>query len=315
MTKPVHTTTSGLASPCAALPGAGVSIPGMTGLTAPMCANHERPLQPPISQTDSSVFFQSGPARPGCDGKLRVLIGCEYSGAVSGAFAARGHEVLSADLLPTEGDGAHYHGDLFDVIYFPWDFAGFHFPCTDLSVSGAKHFAAKKQDGRYYAGASLWMRGWRASRHIPGGYFEHPVSVMSSLFRKPDQIVQPWMFGHYETKATCLWLWGVSSLVPTYRTADECREALGLPFDAKPEARIHKMAPGPDRWKERSRTYPGIAAAMAAQWGNTIPAVAGIAAGAVPVRIAHDLPNARDVTAGAGATPDMPRPFSLQKQQ
>ncbi|WP_202922330.1 hypothetical protein [Pseudoxanthomonas koreensis] len=175
---------------------------------------------------------------------------------------------MSCDLLPTDAPGPHYQGDVFDVIDFPWDFAGFHFPCTDASVSGAKHFAAKKLDGRFYASASLWMNGWRRSRHIPGGYFEHPVSVMSSLFRKPDQVIQPWMFGHYETKATCLWLWGVPRLVPTYRTADECREALGLPVGAEPEARIHRMPPGPNRWKERSRTLPNIAAAIAAQWGG-----------------------------------------------
>ena len=93
---------------------------------------------------------------------------------------------------------------------------------------------------------------------------------MSSEFRKPDQIIQPWMFGHFETKATCLWLWGVMCLVPKYRTVDECREALGLPSDAKPDARIHKMPPSADRWKFRSQTYQGIADAMAEQWGGVI---------------------------------------------
>ena len=100
-----------------------------------------------------------------------------------------------------------------------------------------------------------------------GGYFEHPVSVMSSLFRKPDQTIQPWMFGHYETKATCLWLWGVDALRPIYKTPDECREALGIPAGTKPEARIHKMPPSADRWKLRSATFSGIAQAMANQWG------------------------------------------------
>jgi hypothetical protein len=165
---------------------------------------------------------------------MRVLIGCERSRRVAMAFEARGHEVLSCDLEEQRRPGPHYQGNVFDVIDFPWDFAGFHFPCTDGSVSGAKHFQAKKLDGRFYASASLWMNGWRRSRHISGGYFEHPVSVMSSLFRKPDQIVQPWMFGDYETKATCLWLWGVPRLVPRYRTAEECREALGLPPGTPP---------------------------------------------------------------------------------
>lgn len=199
---------------------------------------------------------------------MRGLIGCESSGKVRDAFLARGHEFLSCDLLPTEAPGPHYQGDVFDVIHFPWDFGGFHFPCTDASVSGARHFHAKKMDGRYYAGVALWLRGWKESRHIGGGYFEHPVSIMSSLFRKPDQIIQPWMFGHFETKATCLWLWGVNSLVPTYRTMEECREALSLPSDAQPEARVHRMPPGPNRWKERSATLPGIASAFAAQWGT-----------------------------------------------
>lgn len=200
---------------------------------------------------------------------MRVLIGCEESGVVREAFRSRGHEVLSADLNPTRQEGPHWHGDVFDVIDFPWDFGGFHFPCTDGSVSGAKHFAAKKMDGRYYASAALWMKGWRRSRHIRAGYFEHPVSVMSTVFRKPDQIVHPWMFGHYETKTTCLWLWGdLPLLVPTYRTPDECREALGLPTGTPLANRIHKMPPGPNRARDRSETYAGIAEAKAEQWGG-----------------------------------------------
>lgn len=98
---------------------------------------------------------------------------------------------------------------------------------------------------------------------------------MSTEFRKPDQIIQPWMFGHFETKATCLWLWGVNLLVPTYRTIDECREALGLPAGTMPEARVHRMPPGPNRWKERSATLPGIGKAFAAQWGSSLPGLLG----------------------------------------
>lgn len=100
---------------------------------------------------------------------MKVLIGCESSGVVRDSFLERGCEALSADLLPSERPGPHYQGDVFDVIHYPWDFAGFHFPCTDGSVSGARHFKAKKMDGRYYAGASLWLRGWKESRHIGGG--------------------------------------------------------------------------------------------------------------------------------------------------
>lgn len=199
---------------------------------------------------------------------MRVIVGCERSRIVAQAFEAQGHEVLSCDLHPARRPGAHYQGDVFDVIDYPWDLGIFHFPCTDSSVSGAKHFAAKRRDGRFYASNALWLRGWRRSRHIPSGCFEHPVSVISSLFRKPDQVIQPWMFGHYETKATCLWLWGdAAPLVPTYRTPEECREALGLPPGTTLGDRIHKMAPGPDRAEKRSETYTGIATAMAAQWG------------------------------------------------
>jgi hypothetical protein len=185
---------------------------------------------------------------------LRVLVACEFSGVVRDAFAARGHEAMSCDLLPSERPGPHYQGDVFDVIDYPWDLGIFHFPCTDSSVSGARHFAAKKMDGRYYAGNALWLRGWRAAQHIPRVCFEHPVSVISTLFRKPDQVIQPNQFGHGEVKATCLWLRNLPPLIPTNVV------------DGR-EARVHRMPPSPDRWKARSRTYQGIADAMADQWG------------------------------------------------
>lgn len=193
---------------------------------------------------------------------MRVLVGCERSRVVASAFEALGHEVLSCDLEPARQPGAHYQGSVFDVIAFPWDLGIFHFPCTDSSVSGARHFAAKKQDGRYYRSASLWLEGWRRAAHIPRVCFEHPVSVMSSLFRKPDQIIQPWQFGHGETKTTCLWLRGLPLLVPTDVV------------DGRDD-RIHKMAPSDERAEKRSETYAGIAAAMAGQWGDAArPAMA-----------------------------------------
>lgn len=185
---------------------------------------------------------------------MRVLVGCEYSRVVAEAFEKRGHEVLSCDLLESEKSGRHYKGSVFDVIDYPWDLGIFHFPCTDSSVSGARHFEAKKLDGRFYASNSLWLNGWRRAAHIPKVCFEHPVSVISSLFRKPDQIIQPWQFGHGETKATCLWLRGLPNLVPT-----EIVEGR--------EQRIHLLPPSENRWKERSKTYQGIADAMAEQWG------------------------------------------------
>lgn len=144
---------------------------------------------------------------------------------------------------------------MFDVIDYPWDLAIFHFPCTHTSVSGAKHFAAKKLDGRHYAGVALFMQGWRRAAHIPKVCFEHPVSVISTLFRPADQIVQPWQFGHGETKQTCLWLRGLPKLEPTQIVEGRAD-------------RIHKMGPSDDRAEKRSETYTGIAEAMARQWGG-----------------------------------------------
>ena len=187
---------------------------------------------------------------------MRVLIACEYSGVVRDAFISLGHDAMSCDLLPTETDGPHYQGSVWDVIDYPWDLMIAHPPCTDLSVSGARHFEAKRKDGRQQASASFFMALQRRSGHIPRTATENPVCIMSSLWRKPDQIIQPWMFGHGETKATCLWLKGLYPLAPT--DVVEGREA-----------RIHKMPPSPDRWKERSRTLDGVARAMAKQWGGS----------------------------------------------
>ena len=187
---------------------------------------------------------------------MKVLIGCEYSGVVRDAFLRGGHEAMSCDIIETESPGPHYKGDLFDVIDYPWDLAIFHPPCTHLSVSGSRHFAEKKMDGRQQAAVSFFMRIIRQSAHIPKVAIENPVCIMSSLYRKPDQIIQPWMFGHGETKATCLWLKGLPLLTPT-----EIVEGR--------EARIHRMPPSADRWKERSRTFQGIADATASQWGRS----------------------------------------------
>lgn len=192
---------------------------------------------------------------------MRVLIGCEESGVVRDAFRAQGHDAMSCDLLPTRRPGPHYQGDVFDVIDYPWDLAIFHFPCTHTSVSGAKHFEAKREDGRQQAGVSLFLRGWKRAGHIPRVAFEQPVSILSRLFRKPDQIIQPWQFGHGETKATCLWLRNLPLLAPTNIV------------DGR-EARVHRMAPGPDRARARSETYTGIAQAMANQWGAIAQSVA-----------------------------------------
>lgn len=146
---------------------------------------------------------------------MKILVGCESSGRVRDAFIALGHEALSVDVEQSEQPGPHYQGDVFDVIDYPWDLGIFHFPCTHTGVSGALHFKGKRFDGRHYAGAAMFMWGWRRAAHIPRVAFEHPVSVISTAFRKPDQIVQPYEFGHPEFKATCLWLRGLQLLRPT----------------------------------------------------------------------------------------------------
>lgn len=184
---------------------------------------------------------------------LRVLIACEYSGRVRDAFIAFGHDALSCDLLPTEQPGPHHQGDVRDLLGDGWDLLIAHPPCTDLAVSGARHFAAKIADGRQ--GRALDFVRELLSAPIPRIALENPVSVISTHVRRPDQVIQPWQFGHGETKATCLWLKGLPTLQPTNVVAGR-------------EARVHRMPPSPDRWKERSRTYPGIAAAMAQQWGS-----------------------------------------------
>lgn len=183
---------------------------------------------------------------------MRILIACEYSGAVRDAFIAKGHEAMSCDLLETEIPGPHYKGDVRDVLHYPWDLMIAHPPCTHLSVSGARHFDAKRMDGRQQAAVSFFLM--LAKADIPMIAIENPVCIISSIWRKPDQIIQPWQFGHGETKATCLWLKGLPELTPTQIV------------DGR-ESRIHRMPPSEDRWKERSRTYSGIAAAMSDQWG------------------------------------------------
>lgn len=183
---------------------------------------------------------------------MRVLVACEYSGVVRDAFRARGHDAWSCDLLPSEADPTfHIEGDVLPLLDGGWDLLVAHPPCTDLAVSGARWFPEKRADGRQQR--SLEFVRALLDAPIPRIALENPVSIISSVIRKPDQVIQPWMFGHGETKATCLWLKGLPPLVPTDVVAGR-------------EERVHRMPPGPDRWKERSRTFPGIAAAMADQW-------------------------------------------------
>lgn len=184
---------------------------------------------------------------------MKVLVACEYSGTVRDAFILAGHDAMSCDLLPTDAPGPHYQGDVRDVIHGCWDLMIAHPPCTHLSVSGARHFELKKLDGRQQSAISFFMM--LAKADIPMIAVENPVCIMSSIWRKPDQVIQPWQFGHGETKATCLWLKGLPKLEAT--NIVEGREAT-----------VHKMPPSADRWKLRSATYAGIAAGMAQQWSN-----------------------------------------------
>lgn len=200
---------------------------------------------------------------------LRVLVACEYSGAVRSAFAALGHEATSCDLLPTDRPRGplerHHTGDVFDLLdgSYQWDLMLAFPPCTDLAVSGAKHFAAKRADGRQQRAVEFVRRLMDAP--VPRIAIENPVGVLSTFIRKPDQIIQPYHHGHEATKTTCLWLKGLPHLTPTNVVGKGARHVTkgGNSLPA-----WYNLPPGPDRWKIRSQTFQGIANAMAAQWGG-----------------------------------------------
>jgi site-specific DNA-cytosine methylase len=189
---------------------------------------------------------------------MRVLIACEYSGRVRDAFLRRGHNAMSCDLLETEVPGPHYQGPVEDVLHDGWDLMVAHPPCTHLAISGSRHFPEKIADGRQ--AAALDFVRLLMDAPIDRWVIENPISVISSAIRPPDQIIQPWEYGHGEVKATCLWLHNLPKLKPT-----NCVEGR--------EPKIHMMPPGPDRWKERSRTFEGVAEAMGEQWGSSLPCV------------------------------------------
>jgi site-specific DNA-cytosine methylase len=186
---------------------------------------------------------------------MRVLVACEFSGIVRDAFTARGHYALSCDLLPSERLGPHAICDVrqLGLLEDRWDLLIAFPPCTHLAVSGARWFKEKRQA---QAAAIDFFNIFAEESTIPRVAIENPIGIMSTRYRKPDQIIQPWQFGHGEVKATCLWLKGLPKLVPTNIVEGRT-------------ARVHREPPGPDRWKNRSRTYQGIADAMADQWGGT----------------------------------------------
>ena len=185
---------------------------------------------------------------------MRILVACEESQEVCKAFRARGHEAFSCDIQECSGGHPEWHiqDDVRLVLATRWwDMVIAFPPCTHLAASGARWFTKKQEDGRQQQGIDFFMM---FTKLLCPWAIENPIGIMSSKYRKPDQIIQPWMFGHGETKATCLWLHNLPKLEPTNIVEGR-------------EQRIWKMSPGPERAKLRSKTYPGIAKAMAEQWG------------------------------------------------
>ena len=190
---------------------------------------------------------------------MRVLIACEFSGTVRKAFRERGHDAWSCDLLPAEdGDAHHFQRDVLQGLWgdgwAPWDLMIAHPPCTHLAVSGARWFKGKRREQKEALGFVQALMDAPISRIA----IENPVSIISSRIRKPDQIIKPWQFGHRENKTTCLWLKGLPPLLPRN------------PVSGRRKSSVWKMPPSEDRWKERSRTFHGIAEAMAEQWGSFV---------------------------------------------
>ena len=194
---------------------------------------------------------------------MRVLIACEYSGTVRDAFLAAGHDATSCDLLPTDRPGPHYQGDIVDILSDDWDLMIAHPPCTHLAVSGAKWFPQKQADGRQ--AVALDFVRMLMDAPIPRICVENPVSIISTRIRKPDQIIQPWQFGHEATKTTCLWLKGLPPLVPTNIVGKGARH---VTKSGKSLPAWYNLPPSADRWKIRSATFKGIADAMATQWSD-----------------------------------------------
>ena len=191
---------------------------------------------------------------------MKVLIACEYSGTVRDAFIAQGHDAISCDILPTDAPGPHYQGDVRDILGDGFDLMVAHPPCTHLAVSGARWFKDKQIE---QAEALDFVR-LLLTAPIDKIALENPISIISSRIRKPNQIIQPWQFGSPESKSTCLWLKNLPNLIPT--------DILPLPpsgrWNNQTPSGQNKLGPSPDRWKERSKTYQGIAEAMAQQWGQ-----------------------------------------------
>jgi len=204
---------------------------------------------------------------------VKVLVACEYSGKVRDAFIAQGHDAMSCDFLPTDKAGPHYQGDVRDVLGDGWDLMVAHPTCTYLTNTAVCHLHSPDATEPTLKGAPRWAALDKGAEFfkmlldcdIPRKAIENPIPhkyAVERIGRKYDQIVQPWMFGHMERKATCLWLEGLPPLVET----NNVREAM-LELPKREQQRLHYLSPSPDRWKLRSETYQGIADAMAQQWG------------------------------------------------
>lgn len=193
---------------------------------------------------------------------MKVLVGYEFSGIVRDAFIASGHDAISVDLLPSERNGPHFQGDMFQFLSLKrersFDLGIFFYPCTNLCVSGARWWPTK----RYEQSVDIHIVKTIFDLRIKRIALENPIGILSTTFRKPDQIIQPWMFGHMETKSTCIWLKNLPLLIETNNVKKQMEL---LPLNKR--SRVHYASPGPERWKERSRTLPGIAQAMT-QWAT-----------------------------------------------
>lgn len=194
---------------------------------------------------------------------MRVLVACEESQEVCKAFRALGHEAYSCDMQPCSGGHPEWHiqGDVLPLLKKKWDLIIAHPPCTDLAVSGARWFEEKRRDGRQQKSIDFFMAF--ANCECERVAIENPVSIMSSVWRKPDQTIQPWMFGHPEKKATCLWLKGL----PLLKATNDVRDYM-MTLPKSQQERLHYLPPSPERAKLRSKTFPGIAKAMASQWSG-----------------------------------------------
>jgi hypothetical protein len=196
---------------------------------------------------------------------VKVLVACEYSGTVRDAFLSKGHEAMSCDLLPTDVPGPHYQGDVFDIINDGWDLMIAHPPCTYLSVSGMHWTKRGFRDPKLTEDALSFVRSL-LDAPIGKIALENPISIISSRIRKPDQIVNPWQFGHDASKKTCLWLKNLPLLQPTKIIEPRIVEGKKR-WANQTNSGQNKLGPSKDRWKIRSETYKGIATAMAEQWG------------------------------------------------